>query len=92
MNGYQLPTDAEDRLGETDINQLRTQFKNNQNSALDLSEDIPKKIGNFDYETELKRVEELEKKMFGDNPLYQNYIADLKAQEEKEKAKQAELH
>jgi len=92
MNGYQLPTDAEDRLGETDINQLRTQFKNNQNSALDLSEDIPKKVGDLDFETELKRVEELEKKMFGDNPLYQTYIADVKAQEEKEKAKNAEHH
>jgi hypothetical protein len=56
--GYQLPTTAEERLKETDINQLRTQFKNNQTLNVDLSE-VDTKVGSFDSQAEIKKIEQL---------------------------------
>jgi len=66
MEGYQLPTDAQDRVAESDINEIRRLLRAGGKLAVDA--ELPTKIGNYDALEDEKHTIELAKKMFGDSP------------------------
>jgi len=78
MDGYQLPSDAEDRLAESDVSEIRRQVKNGGRIVVD--DELPTHVGNFDYEVELKKTEEIAKKLYGDSPRWKE-IQDQLAKE-----------
>ena len=67
MEGYQLPPEALERLTDSDLSELRRTVRNGGRISSD--EDIPTKVGAFDYEAELRSTEELARKVLGaDSP------------------------
>ena len=85
MEGYQLPPESLERLTDSDISELRKQVRNG--GRLSSDEEIPTKVGDFDYEAELKKTEELAKKLFGDSP----QLKDIQAQIQREQLAVKEL-
>ena len=82
MEGYQLPPESLERLTESDLSELKRQVKNG--GRLSSDEEIPTRVGDYDYEEELKKTEELARKLFGppgdDNP----QLKDIQAQIQRE--------
>ena len=78
MEGYQLPPEALERLADSDLGELKRQVRNG--GRLSSDEDIPTKVGDFDYEVELKKTEDLAKKLYGDSP----QLKDIQAQIQRE--------
>jgi len=76
MQGYQLPSDAEDRLAESDVGEMRRQVKSGGRIVVD--DELPTRIGSWDYEEEVKKTEELAKKLYGDSPRYKEILDSLR--------------
>ena len=76
MQGYQLPSDAEDRLAESDVGEMRRQVKSGGRIVVD--DELPTRIGSWDYEEEVKKTEELAKKLYGDSPRYKEIQDQLR--------------
>ena len=70
MQGYQLPSDAEDRLAESDVGEMRRQVKAGGRIVVD--DELPTRIGSWDYEEEMRKAEELAKKLYGDSPRWKD--------------------
>ena len=80
MQGYQLPNDALERLAETDLRELTRQLKSGQ--PVQLEPDIPLKVGVVSYENELLQVEQLARKLLGDQPELQPVMDRIKRERE----------
>ena len=76
MQGYQLPSDAEDRLAESDVNEIRRQVKTGGRVVVD--DELPTRIGSWDYEAEVKKTEELAQKLYGGSPRYKEIVDQLR--------------
>jgi len=76
MQGYQLPSDAEDRLAESDVSEMRRQVKSGGRIVVD--DELPTRIGSWDYDEEVKKVEQLAKSLYGDSPRYKEIQDQLR--------------
>ena len=93
MQGYQLPSDAEDRLAESDVGEMRRQVKAGGRIVVD--DELPTRIGDWDYEVEVKKVEELARKLYADSPRYKEIQDQLQKDSQimkKVEAGHAEAH
>ena len=77
MNADYLPTDAEERLEAQDYNEARKQFKSG--AELVMPEDMATKVGDYDLNTEIAKVDALLEKMFGGSKAYDAVKAADKA-------------
>jgi len=78
MEGYTLPTDAMDRLGESDLSEWRKSF---QAGAPPMSVDpnLPTAVGEFDLNKEREKLDAQIKKMFGDSPDFELLVHEVDA-------------
>jgi len=60
-----------ERLAESDFQEMRRTVRTG--GKLSSEEDIPTRVGSYDYEEELKKVEETAKKLLGDSPRFKEF-------------------
>lgn len=75
MAGYQLPTDAEDRLQETDIGEFKKAVKAGSRVVID--EELSIRVGDYDLNAELAKTEELVRKLFGESANFSAMQAEI---------------
>jgi hypothetical protein len=85
MNAEYLPSDAEERLESQDVNEARKAFR--LGTELPLPDELPKRIGDLDFEAENKKVDALLERMFGGSKQFEAFRAAEKVKEAK-KAKE----
>ena len=86
MEGWQLPPESLERLTDSDVSELKRQVRNG--GRLSSDEDIPTRVGDYDFEAELKKTEEFARKMLGDSP----QLKDIQAQIQKEQLAVQQMH
>jgi hypothetical protein len=88
--GYWITTEAEEKVTSSDINDYRKKLRSPSAENEEFDPSLVKKIGDFDLDAEVKRVDQFLDKSFGDNEIYQKMKA---AQEAKARAsKHADAH
>ena len=93
MQGYQLPSDAEDRLAESDVGEMRRVVKSGGRIVVD--DELPTRIGSWDYEEEVRKTEELAKQLYGDSPRYKEIVEQIRKEAlivKKDDTAQVEAH
>jgi len=90
MQGYQLPSDAEDRLADTDMGEVRKQVK--ATGRLIIDPEVPTKIGSFDAEVELMKTAAFAKKVFGDSPKWPEMQKEIDREIAETRGDQHEQH
>lgn len=75
MEGYQLPTDAEDRLEEADLSEFQRALEKGQPIVID--PELPLNVGEMHINDELKKVEMVAQKVFGSTPVWKSIQADI---------------
>ena len=78
MEGYTLPTDAMDRLAESDLGEARKAFQAGAPPA-PMDPGLPTTVGTFDVAKEQARLDAQLKKMFGDSPEYEALVKEIDA-------------
>jgi hypothetical protein len=81
MRAEYLPSDAEERLEALDVNEARKAFK--AGATIPLPDDLPTKVGDYDFQQERKRVDALLERMFGGSKQFEQHKAAEKAREAK---------